>query len=50
MSQPMPAQPCDVCGATIPEGHAVFATVDALTGPLVVMCRDCDALDAELDG
>jgi RNase P subunit RPR2 len=50
MSQPMPAQPCDVCGATIPEGHAVFAMRDALHGAVVVMCRDCDALDAELDG
>jgi hypothetical protein len=44
MSDPTPAGPRDVCGATIPAGHAVFTRRDALAGPVVVMCRDCDAL------
>jgi hypothetical protein len=38
-----------VCGELIPDGHAVFTMRDALTGPVVVMCRDCAALDEHVE-
>lgn len=40
---------CDVCGALIPEGLAVFTMLDALAGPVVVMRRDCTALDDQIE-
>lgn len=49
MSEATPARPCDVCGALIPEGMAVYTMRDALTGPVVVMCRDCAALDEQVE-
>lgn len=49
VSDPTPPQPCDVCGAVIPAAHAVFTMRDALTGPVVVMCRDCAALDEHIE-
>ena len=49
MSDPTAQQPCDVCDAMIPEGMAVYAMRDALTGPVVVMCRDCAALDDQVE-
>ena len=38
-----------MCGELIPEAHAVFTMRDALTGPVVVMCRDCAALDEHVE-
>ena len=49
MSDPDSPHPCDVCGVTIPEGLAVYTMLDALTGPVTVMCRDCAALDEQAE-
>ena len=49
VSDPTPPQLCDVCGALIPEGLAVYTMLDALTGPVTVMCRDCAALDEQVE-
>lgn len=49
MSEATPAQPCDVCGALIPERLAVFTMRDALAGPVIVMCRACAALDEQVE-
>lgn len=38
-----------MCGALIPEGLALFTMLDALADPVVVMCRDCTALDDQIE-
>ena len=49
MTHPPCLDTCNVCGALIPEGHAVFTMRDALAGPVVVMCRNCAALDEHIE-
>lgn len=49
VSDPTAPELCEVCDAHIPEGQTVFTMRDALTGPVLAMCRDCAALDEHIE-